>query len=110
MSLLTKIASGYWHVADSQCGYTAVSRDALLSLPLDKIHKRYGVPNDILVKLNIANMRVRDIAVKPVYNIGEESGIRIWRDGPFITLLLVQGFFRRLTDKYIIKDFYMFRQ
>lgn len=25
LSLLTKIASGYWHIADSQCGYTAVS-------------------------------------------------------------------------------------
>ena len=28
-SLLTKIASGYWHVADSQAGYTALSRSAL---------------------------------------------------------------------------------
>ena len=26
LSLLTKIASGYWHVADSQTGYTAISR------------------------------------------------------------------------------------
>ena len=25
LSLLTKIASGYWHVADSQSGYTAIS-------------------------------------------------------------------------------------
>ena len=25
LSLLTKIASGYWHVADSQAGYTAIS-------------------------------------------------------------------------------------
>ena len=24
LSLLTKIASGYWHVADSQSGYTAI--------------------------------------------------------------------------------------
>jgi glycosyltransferase involved in cell wall biosynthesis len=29
MSLLTKIASGYWHVADSQSGYTAINRQAL---------------------------------------------------------------------------------
>src|SRR5688572_26973640 len=27
LSLLTKIASGYWHVADSQTGYTAISRE-----------------------------------------------------------------------------------
>jgi len=29
LSLLTKIASGYWHVADSQAGYTALSLTAL---------------------------------------------------------------------------------
>ena len=26
LSMLTKIASGYWHIADSQAGYTAISR------------------------------------------------------------------------------------
>jgi len=29
LSLLTKIASGYWHVADSQSGYTAINKKAL---------------------------------------------------------------------------------
>jgi glycosyltransferase involved in cell wall biosynthesis len=106
LSLLTKIASGYWHVADSQCGYTAISKKALQRIPLDRIHKRYGMPNDILVKLNIEDISVRDIQVKPVYNIGEKSGIRILRDGPFIALLLLRGFFNRLTYKYIIKDFH----
>ena len=32
LSLLTKIASGYWHVADSQSGYTAISRAMLAQL------------------------------------------------------------------------------
>jgi glycosyltransferase involved in cell wall biosynthesis len=32
MSLLTKIASGYWHVADSQCGYTAINLKALKTI------------------------------------------------------------------------------
>ena len=29
LSLLTKIASGYWHIADSQTGYTAINSKAL---------------------------------------------------------------------------------
>ena len=29
LSLLTKIASGYWHVADSQSGYTAIGLETL---------------------------------------------------------------------------------
>ncbi|CAN5193283.1 hypothetical protein BH09ACT13_BH09ACT13_08170 [soil metagenome] len=37
LSLLTKIASGYWHVADSQAGYTAISLDALRRLDLDAL-------------------------------------------------------------------------
>jgi len=32
LSLLTKIASGYWHIADSQTGYTAVSLRVLKKL------------------------------------------------------------------------------
>ncbi len=32
LSLLTKIASGYWHVADSQCGYTAINKKALRTI------------------------------------------------------------------------------
>jgi hypothetical protein len=34
LSLLTKVASGYWHVADSQSGYTAVTSEALAVLQL----------------------------------------------------------------------------
>ncbi len=106
LSLLTKIASGYWHVADSQCGYTAMSLIALKRLPLDDIFKRYGMPNDILVKLNIDNFRVRDVSVRPVYNIGEKSGIRLWKVAPVISMLLLRGFFHRLFLKYVIRDFH----
>src|SRR3954469_13308454 len=77
LSLFTKIASGYWHVADSQSGYTAMARIALQRLDLNRIYQRYGMPNDILVKLNVGNFRVRDVSVRPVYNIGEKSGIRL---------------------------------
>src|SRR5439155_5940146 len=58
LSLLTKVASGYWHIADSQSGYTAVSLEYLELLDLDRIYKRYGFPNDMLVHLNVLNARV----------------------------------------------------
>ena len=44
LSLLTKIASGYWHVADSQAGYTAVSLRALELLDLDRIYRALRLP------------------------------------------------------------------
>ena len=106
LSLLTKIASGYWHVADSQCGFTAISQKALKAIDLDNLYPRYGMPNDILVKLNIANQRVCDVSIRPVYNIGEVSGIRISRVITSISRLLVHCFFKRLIDKYVIRDFH----
>jgi len=106
LSFLTKIASGYWHIADSQCGYTAISLSALSVIDLDHIYKKYGMPNDILIKLNIENFRVRDVNIKPLYNIGEKSGIRLWKVIPTISRLLLRGFFQRLFIKYVIKDFH----
>ena len=106
LSLLTKIASGYWHVADSQAGYTALGLDALRRLDLDRIYRRYGFPNDILVHLNVINARVRDIPSRPIYGVGERSGIRLRKVVPRITWLLVKGFFWRMREKYVIRDFH----
>jgi glycosyltransferase involved in cell wall biosynthesis len=106
LSLLTKIASGYWHVADSQTGYTAISRETLARLDLDRIYRGYGFPNDMLVHLNVWNARVRDFPSRPVYGVGERSGIRLRRVIPRISWLLVKGFFWRLREKYVIRDFH----
>jgi glycosyltransferase involved in cell wall biosynthesis len=106
LSLLTKIASGYWHIADSQSGYTAIARIALERLDLDRIYKRYGMPNDILVRLNAGNFRARDVSVRPVYNVGEVSGIRLRKVIPTIAWLLLRGFFWRLKEKYVLRDFH----
>jgi glycosyltransferase involved in cell wall biosynthesis len=106
LSLLTKIASGYWHVADSQSGYTAVSLPTLERLDLDRIYPRYGFPNDMLVHLNVVNARVRDVPSRPVYGVGERSGIRLRKVIPRISWLLVKAFFWRLREKYVIRDFH----
>jgi glycosyltransferase involved in cell wall biosynthesis len=106
LSLLTKIASGYWHIADSQTGYTAISIRALKKLNLDSVYKRYGMPNDMLINLNQYDFKVRDIHVRPVYNIGEKSGIQLMKVIPKISWLLFKGFWKRLFFKYVIKDFH----
>jgi glycosyltransferase involved in cell wall biosynthesis len=105
-SLLTKIASGYWHVADSQTGYTVINLRALKILDLDKIYKDYGMPNDMLVKLNVYNLKVRDVPIKPIYNIGEKSGIKIYKIVPKLSWLLLECFLYRMKEKYIIRDFH----
>ena len=106
LSLLTKIASGYWHVADSQSGYTAISREMLAQLDRRRIYRGYGFPNDMLVHLNVWNARVRDFPSRPVYGVGERSGIKIRRVVPRISWLLLKGFLWRLREKYVIRDFH----
>jgi len=106
LSLLTKIASGYWHVADSQTGYTAVSLKVLRTLNLDQVYKRYGMPNDFLVRLNVYRFRVRDVPIRPVYNIGESSGIKIGKVMFTMSFLLLKLFLWRLKERYVIRDFH----
>ena len=106
LSLLTKIASGYWHVADSQSGYTAIGRRILSQLDLDRVYARYGFPNDMLVHLNVWNARVRDYPSRPIYGVGERSGIRLRKVVPAISWLLFKGFWWRMREKYVIRDFH----
>jgi glycosyltransferase involved in cell wall biosynthesis len=106
LSLLTKISSGYWHVADSQAGYTALSLDALRRLDLGRLYPRYGFPNDMLVHLNVQNARVRDVASRPIYGIGEQSGIKLRSVVPRISWLLFKAFWWRMGQKYVIRDFH----
>ncbi len=106
LSLLTKIASGYWHVADFQSGYAAISKEALHSINWDQMYRGYGQPNDLMIRLNIYNFRVKDVPVEPVYNIGEKSGIKIKKVIFTIGWLLFKMFFWRMKEKYIIRDFH----
>lgn len=106
LSALTKIASGYWFISDTQTGYTAISLRALQKLELDKIYPTYGVPNDILIKLNIHKCSLCEVPIKPVYAIGEQSKMRIKKVIPSISMLLLKGFVKRIWQKYFITDFH----
>lgn len=106
LSLMTKIASGYWHIADSQSGYRAASLKVLQTIDLDLVHKRYGTMNDVLVRLNIQNFSVRDVPIKPVYGIGEKSGFNALLIIPSMSLLIFRLFIKRMVQKYVIRDFH----
>jgi len=106
LSILTKIASGYWRVSDTQTAFTAISAEALQSLALDELYPGYGVPNDILVKLNIAYCTLKEVNIKPVYKIGERSKMNPIKVIPPISWLLLKSFFKRLWIKYLFRDFH----
>jgi len=106
LSILTKIASGYWHISDTQTGYTAISNKALNKIDLFKIYPKYGMPNDMLVKLNIENCSIKEVEIKPIYFIGEQSKMKIRKVIPRISWLLIKSFFYRIWVKYLKKSFH----
>lgn len=76
LSLATRVTSGYGHIFDSQCGYTAISRRALALLELDRVFPRYGYPNDLLARLRGSGLRVVDVPVRAIYGPSWKSGVR----------------------------------
>ena len=58
------------------------------------------------MELNNYDFRVRDVPIKPVYNVGEVSGIRLHKVIPTISWLLFRCYFWRMKEKYIIRDFH----
>jgi glycosyltransferase involved in cell wall biosynthesis len=102
LSLMTRLASGYWHVFDSQNGYSAIRREVLERLPLGRIARGYAFENDLLVHLNVAGARVRDVPIPAVYG-RELSNIRLRSVAPALAWLLFRRFWMRLWRKYVAR-------
>ena len=100
LSAATKVTSGYRHVFDSQCGYTAIHRRALERIPLDELFPRYGYPNDLLSRLSVAGMRVVDVPVRPIYGAHWKSGIHLGTVVHPIPWVLLRSWGTRLAAQW----------
>ena len=95
LTLLTRVASGYWGMTDPQNGYTAISAETLKLLELEELYDDYGFFNDVLVNLNVQGARIADIPVRARYG-DEENGIQYRSFVPALSLLLLHRFLWRL--------------
>lgn len=105
LTRLTRISSGYWRLQDPQNGYTAINRETLAQLNLNKIYPRYGYCNDMLAKLNVIGAKVKDVQIPARYG-EEKSKIKYGNYIRKVSLLLLKNFFWRITHKYILHSFY----
>lgn len=94
LSSLTRKATGL-HVGDSQCGYAALDRDAMQALDWDRLWPGYGYPNDLLSRLAMRGMRVRDVPVRPIY-AQEQSGMRLHHVLAIVFFVIARAWIRRL--------------
>jgi glycosyltransferase involved in cell wall biosynthesis len=105
LTLLTKIASGYWQMMDPQNGYTVISKRALERINLSDIYTRYGYCNDVLVKLNVFGFRVINVPHPARYGL-EKSKIKYSTYIYRVSGLLLRDFLWRLKMKYVMLNFH----
>lgn len=105
LTLMTKLASGYWSIFDSQNGFWAIRTATLGRLELQRLARRYDLENSLLINLNIIGARVRDVAIPARYG-DEKSKIRIWRVTPRIMITLLGGLLQRLLYRYVLYNFH----
>jgi dolichol-phosphate mannosyltransferase len=105
LTFLTKFASGYWHVFDPQNGYLAISLDYLKMLHFGRLQKqRYFFENEMLIQLNVLGARVLDCPM-PAHYGDEKSSLRITRVLLSFPRQLCRGFFYRMLQRHILRDF-----
>lgn len=74
LTLATRRLSGYAHLKDAQCGYTAISAPFARALVVEGGHAGYGYPNDVLARLAGLGARHAQTTVRPIYG-EEDSGL-----------------------------------
>jgi glycosyltransferase involved in cell wall biosynthesis len=92
MTALTRWAIGI-NVHDSQCGYTALSREVCARLDLDALWPGFGYPNDLLGMLVEANVAIREVPVRAIY-LGRGNKLSAW-DVPTIVRVILRNRVRR---------------
>lgn len=90
LSMLTKMVTRRWHLWDSQCGYTVITRETLARLDLDALYPRYGFPNDLLIQLARRRVRIGQVPVRAIY-ADEVSGLNPVAVAPHILGILWRG-------------------
>ena len=100
LTILTKFASGYFHIMDPQMGYTALNVNILKKINIKNLIKRYGYPGQLLFLLNMVDAKVIDVDVTPHYDI-EKSGIKLVTFVPKLMFLLIKLFVQRVTKKLL---------
>jgi len=106
LSFLIKVASGYWSIIDPTNGFTAINKETLKELELDKLSKRYFFESDMLINLNIEDKVVKDISIPAKYG-DEESSLDIKKVLYQFPFKIIKGFNKRIFYKYFVYNFNM---
>ena len=105
LTLLTRIASGYWELSDPQNGFTAISNEGLRTIGFERLYDQYGFLNHVLFALNVNREPIADVSHPAIY-ADEASGISYRRFIPTVSLLLGRNVIERLGRSYVVSRFH----
>ncbi len=98
-SNLTSYALNLPFTIDTQCGYTAITSQAIKKIALDKLYPRYGFLNNLLFELSAQNLSIGTVPVHTIYG-KEISGINPLIVVPTIFYITLSGYLQKLFFKY----------
>ena len=99
LSLMSKLSTGYWSIADPTNGFFAISRGALEEINLYKLRQRWFFESDILFRLSIVRAVVADVPIRAKY-ANEKSNLRIRK--------VIFEFINRHNINFIKRIFYVY--
>ena len=102
-SILTKIASGYYHLNDSQMGYTALHKRAFKRMDWKSARKGYGYPAEWLMRFHSEGVRVADVPVRAIYLSNErQTQIQVKKFLFYMMGIIVKGWMQRINREYLL--------
>ena len=103
LTLMTKLSSGYWNIADPTNGFTAIHKRALSRCDLSAVSKDYFFESDMLFHLYLARGKVLDVPMDAAY--GDETSGLVARRWVFPFLFRnVRNLVHRLVFTYLYRD------
>jgi dolichol-phosphate mannosyltransferase len=103
LSLLNKVASGYWDITDPTNGFTAIHSETLRLVPTDMLSKRYFFESDMLFRLSILRAVVWDVPMQSKYG-SESSNLSIAKSLIEFPVKHFVNFHKRLFYNYYLRD------
>jgi glycosyltransferase involved in cell wall biosynthesis len=105
ITILTKFATGYYSIFDSQNGYVVYSKKSIELLSFNLLSDRYDYENTVLIGMSIAGLKIGDYPIPALYG-EEKSTINVLPTALKTIHTLHKGFWRRIYYKYILYNFH----
>jgi len=102
LSFITKIATGYKEIFDSQMGYTSLHRDYFALIDWERARKRYGYPGDWLARFHVKDIRVIDVPTRAIYLPDErQTQIKVKKFLVYTSWTMLKAYLHRIYNEYL---------